>query len=501
MKKNKNILALALMVSSVVLLIVLQFLWLRSSYKQAFYDFRREANVLFRTTVLDLRDSLLVLNIRPLSEDSIAVKQSQVIAYALDTLIKRPSSTDRIAVKKSSSEVQIFVTKGDSVTTHDVIGPITSQIRNLNVKESGGAKSFMIRLTDDSLDLNVLNAEYLKAIKSTEVDIPFVIRHRNHHEPMEPLPGLPPMRMRFSQPDLEKEHVLFGDSLYTEPVRINPAHQYEAAFHDVKQALLKNIAPQILFSLFLTLMISGAFLIMYKNMRAQQKLMELKNDFISNVTHELKTPVATVSVALEAIKNFQAGNNPKLSEEYLDIAQNEINRLSLMMDKILRASIFESKGVTYTPEKVNLKSIIDQVLGSLKVVFEKREVQVNFTAEGNDFIIHKGSSMHLTNVVYNLIDNAVKYSPEKPTISISLKSLDNELTLGIKDLGIGIPKEYKKRIFEKFFRVPTGDIHTIKGYGLGLNYVERVVESHRGKITVESEPGMGSTFQVTIPKS
>lgn len=500
MKKNKNILALVLMVSSVVLLIILQFFWLRSSYKQAFYDFRREANVLFRTTVLDLRDSLLALNIRPLSEDSIPAKQSQVIAYALDSLI-RPTTIDKIAVKKSSSEVQIFVTKGDSVTTNDVIGPITSQIRNIKIKEGGGAKSFMIRLTDDSLDLNVLNAEYQKAIKSTKLDIPFVIRHLNHHEPMEPLPGLPPMRMRLSQPNLETEPALFSDSLYTDPVRINPAHHYKAAFYDVKQALLKNIAPQILFSVFLTLMISGAFLIMYRNLRAQQKLMELKNDFISNVTHELKTPVATVSVALEAIKNFQAGNNPKLSEEYLDIAQNEINRLTFMMDKILRASIFESKGVIYTPEKVDLKIIIDQVLASLKVVFEKREAQVNFVAEGNDFTVHKGSALHLTNVVYNLIDNAIKYSTDKPTISISLKDLDNKLTLDIKDLGIGIPKEYKKRIFEKFFRVPTGDVHTIKGYGLGLNYVERVIESHRGKITVESEPAVGSTFHITLPKS
>jgi two-component system, OmpR family, phosphate regulon sensor histidine kinase PhoR len=227
--------------------------------------------------------------------------------------------------------------------------------------------------------------------------------------------------------------------------------------------------------------------------------MELKNDFISNITHELKTPVTTVGVALEALKSFNGLDNPALTSEYLDIAQNELNRLSILTDKILKASSFENNGVEYNAEPVELDKIIDQVLGSLKLVFERQQAKISFTKEGTDFQL-LGSSVHLTSVVYNLLDNALKYSKEIPEIEIHLKSTPDALTIIIKDHGIGISSEYKKKVFEKFFRVPTGDVHNIKGYGLGLSYVDSVVKSHRGSITVDSEVGKGSEFSIRLPK-
>jgi two-component system phosphate regulon sensor histidine kinase PhoR len=238
--------------------------------------------------------------------------------------------------------------------------------------------------------------------------------------------------------------------------------------------------------------------VMYKNLRAQQKLMQIKNDFISNVTHELKTPVATVSVALEALKNFNALDDPKRTSEYLDIAQNELNRLTLMTDKILKTSVFEDKGVELKIEVVDLDVIISQVLASMKLVFEKRNTILNYSKTGTSFSLG-GSREHLTNILYNLVDNGLKYSPEKSVLDIRLTNAGGKMQLVVRDEGIGISREYQKKIFEKFFRVPSGDVHNIKGYGLGLSYVASVVKSHGGEIFVESEPGKGSAFTIILP--
>jgi two-component system phosphate regulon sensor histidine kinase PhoR len=227
--------------------------------------------------------------------------------------------------------------------------------------------------------------------------------------------------------------------------------------------------------------------------------MEIKNDFISNVTHELKTPVATVSVALEALKNFNALDDPQKTKEYLDIAQRELNRLTLMTDKILKTSVYEGQGIKIKYETIQFDDLIDEILSSMKLVFDKKQTQVRFEKIGSEFTM-QGSLEHLTNVMYNLIDNALKYGREESSLKIELESLPGELLLKVRDSGMGIPQEYQKKIFEKFFRVPSGDVHNIKGYGLGLSYVSSVIEGHDGKITVESTPGVGSCFIIRLPK-
>ncbi len=229
-------------------------------------------------------------------------------------------------------------------------------------------------------------------------------------------------------------------------------------------------------------------------------MMTLKNDFISNVTHELKTPVTTVGVALEALKNFKGLENKALTEEYLEIAQKELNRLSLLTDKILKTAIFEDKGIEFIPEAIAFDALIEDVIASMKLVVEKNDAQVIFEKSGTDFTV-MGSPERLLSVIYNLLDNAIKYSSLYPTISIALKEENTKIIFSVNDNGIGISKEYHRKIFEKFFRVPTGDVHNIKGYGLGLSYVDSVIRVHGGSLTVESEPGKGSTFIITLKKS
>ena len=389
------------------------------------------------------------------------------------------------------SENKLIVSHGvrlDSNVTYTKSQPSSS------VKKDG-QRTFIVHLGPDTLDLKLLSKYFKKNLNSTGIFTPFQISSIMNQ-------GIGPARWPEEILEHEESRIpqVYSDSIITEPARfIGPFNSYVAVFPDMKGVLLKEIAPQILFSALLTVIVLTSFIVIYRSLRSQQRLNDLKNDFISNVTHELKTPVATVSVALEALKDFHALDDPERTKEYLTIAQNELSRLSLMSDKILKASVFETQGVDFVGQHVNLHSIIQQVLSSLKLILEKNNLQVVYTPTGSNFDL-RGSEIHLTNVIYNLVDNAIKYGNGQSKIDVALTASEDHLDFAIRDNGIGIAKEYQKKIFEKFFRVPTGDVHDIKGYGLGLNYVSAVVQKHGGTIGVESEIGKGSLFKIRLPK-
>ncbi len=494
MKNSKNTLALVLIVSSIILLLALQVFWLTNSYEKAYFDLRRETNGMFRSTIMALRDSMLVKGFEKVPADS--ASKAFTFTHRIES-----DSTDgsKIRYRQNSSQIQIYISsdqKGDSLQTF--LRPLTTRIQE--GKMSGG--NFILRLGPDSLSSDSIRHYYRKSLAQAEIDVSFEVKHSSFiPTPIQLGKGnktmfKPPVE---ENPEEQFEARVFSNSLYSDWVRFDPVHRYAVVLSDFRPLLIKAITPQILFSLFLTLLTTAAFVIMYRSIRTQQRLMELKNDFISNITHELKTPVTTVGVAIEALKNFKGLNNPELTTEYLDIAQNELNRLNILTDKILKTAIFENRGVEFNPEPVDMEKLVEQVLSSMKLVFEKQGAHVHVEKEGQDFQL-MGGPVHLTSVIYNLLDNALKYSPVDPKIIIKLKSESNKIILTIKDHGIGIAPEYRKRVFEKFFRVPTGDVHNIKGYGLGLSYVESVVNSHKGTIEVESEPGKGSNFIITLPK-
>lgn len=495
MNKSKNVVALTLMISSIALLLVLQLFWLRDSYERSYFGLRRDANYIFRNTLYTMRDSIYQSNIRAVNGDTlkeISPGSIQSISI-LKQKVEGRKIADSIVVTTKAPTVQIIVS-GKSLNNDSIVDAIRPMTRQLRQSIEGGQKSFMIRLAPDTVNLDTLKQNFSTALKRGSIAVKFSVEHQV---------TAPERFHMFRRPDNNEPNDnpprVYSDTIHLEGLRFNPGSRYSASIFPIQNVILRQIAPQILFSFFLTILTVIAFIILYRNLRAQQRLMELKNDFISNVTHELKTPVATVSVALEALKNFHALNDPKLTNEYLDIARNELNRLTLMTDKILKASVFENKGITIQKESVDLQKTIAQILDSMRLIFEKRQAKVSFTPEGESFIV-EGEHAHITNVIYNLLDNALKYSPEMPVISIDLKEVSDTVVLSVRDEGLGIPVEFKKKIFEKFFRVPTGDIHNIKGYGLGLSYVSGVVKAHQGSIEVESESGKGSTFIIRWPK-
>jgi two-component system phosphate regulon sensor histidine kinase PhoR len=251
-------------------------------------------------------------------------------------------------------------------------------------------------------------------------------------------------------------------------------------------------------SLFIVGFTAFSFSLMYRNLLRQRKLAEIKNDFISNITHELKTPIATVSVAIEALRTFSANIDPARAKEYLDISHNELQRLSLLVDKVLKLSMFEKKEIDLKFELLNMKDLIQEVTSSMRLQFEKYGAQVSVAVDGDTTL--QGDRLHLVSVIFNLLDNALKYSNGTPQIQVVAKGDPGKVQLIISDNGIGIPKEFHDKIFDKFFRVPTGNLHNAKGYGLGLSYVAHVIQQHNGSISVDSVESTGSRFVINLPK-
>lgn len=476
-------------------MLTLQGLWLKNSYERAFFDLRRETSNIFRNTIFSMRDSLLMRSIQRV--DTSKSGNHFLFNRRIDSIFVKQQAAPA-KTKTESSQVQIYISSnGNKDSIQKVIRPLSLQVQEGKVQGSG---TFVLRIGGDSLSTDSIRMNYKKALLEAGYDVPFKV---NFAAPLpSPLDFKNIRTTGFRTPERWEDSVaanVFANSMKSEWVRFDPIHRYSANLNDIRPLILKEIIPQIFFSIFLTLITTLAFVVMYRSIRNQQRLMQLKNDFISNITHELKTPITTVGVAIEALRNFKGINNPEVTDEYLAIAQNELNRLSILTEKVLRTAIFEDKGVEFKPDPVEFDKIIEQVLGSMKLVFEKQDANVSFDKFGSDFSM-MGSHIHLTSVIYNLLDNALKYTPLNPEIKISLKEEENNLVLSVKDNGIGIPAEYQKKVFEKFFRVPTGDVHNIKGYGLGLSYVDSVVKGHKGTIKVESEPDNGSNFIITFPK-
>ncbi len=230
----------------------------------------------------------------------------------------------------------------------------------------------------------------------------------------------------------------------------------------------------------------------------QKKLSDIKSDFINNMTHEFKTPIATISLAVDSIKDPRVKTNPEKFDYFTRIIREENKRMNGQVENVLQMALLEKGELTIKREDVNIHSIIENAveLISLQVENKQGTLKCNLNAE---IPVVRADAMHLSSVIFNLLDNANKYSPEEPNITVETVNFKNGVIVRVADKGIGMTKETQKKIFEKFYRVPTGNLHDIKGFGLGLSYVKAIVEQHKGWIKVESEPGKGSIFEFFIP--
>ncbi|MEP1096607.1 MAG: HAMP domain-containing sensor histidine kinase [Cyclobacteriaceae bacterium] len=268
-------------------------------------------------------------------------------------------------------------------------------------------------------------------------------------------------------------------------------------FPDERNFLINKIWSSLASSGFLVFVILFCFGYSIRTIVHQKKISEMKNDFINNMTHELKTPISTVSLAVEALNDKDVANSC-LKTKYLKVIGDENKRLGEQVEKVLQIAAIDRKDYNLKEEMLMMNEVVREAAEHISVQIEKRGGRINLVENAEiDNVI--GDRTHLTNIVLNLLDNANKYSPDAPNITLRTEHSDDAFNLTVQDKGIGMNKEQQKHIFQKFYRVPTGDRHDVKGFGLGLAYVQNMVEAHGGKIDVDSEPGKGSKFSITLP--
>lgn len=267
----------------------------------------------------------------------------------------------------------------------------------------------------------------------------------------------------------------------------------------MKSIIWKEMSWMIAGSVLFTILIFVAFFVTLRALLKQKKLSEIKSDFINNMTHEFKTPLATISLAVDALKNEKVIQDRAKAEYFSGIIKEENKRMNKQVETILQAAMLDKQQIQLNLKTLHAHDLINTAINNMKLPVEEKQGKIEVSLEAtNDLII--ADEVHFTNLVNNLLDNAVKYSKENLVIKLCTMNVNHHFRIKVEDNGIGMNKETLHRIFEKFYRAHTGNIHNVKGFGLGLSYVKTIVHAHHGKIKAESTLGKGSCFIIDMPQ-
>lgn len=269
-------------------------------------------------------------------------------------------------------------------------------------------------------------------------------------------------------------------------------------FPNEQQFLITRLWVLLVMSFFLISAIIFSFTYVVSTVFKQKKVSEMRNDFINNMTHEFKTPISTISLACEALSDPDINQTPDLYDSYIKVISEENGRLSAMAEKILQSARLQKGDILLKIEHINIHDALNDAISKINLQIEKKGGVIHTDLDATQSVI-QADRVHITNIIFNLLDNANKYTPWTPIIHITTKTMGRGILISIKDNGIGINKSNQKKVFDKLYRVPTGNIHNVKGFGLGLSYVKTIVDKHQGKITLESEIKKGSIFSIYLP--
>ncbi len=307
--------------------------------------------------------------------------------------------------------------------------------------------------------------------------------------------------------DCDTETMVYGDYIHNQlisnpierltelPVWGNEDYYFGVMFPSKTGYIIDNMDTWV-FSSVLILALTGIFGYALVVILKQRRLSEIQKDFINNMTHEFKTPISTISVSAEVLQQPGIGKDPLRLAKYAAIIENENNRLKKQVERVLQMALLDKEKINLKNESVDMHEIIQSVIDTHSVSNPKVKILCELKAQIQKV---KGDPLHLSNIIYNLVDNAIKYSEEKGQISILTENEFEKLSIGVTDDGPGVPKEFHQKIFSKFFRIPTGNIHNVKGFGLGLHYVSRMVKAHGGTISIVNNNPRGCTFSIQIP--
>ena len=340
------------------------------------------------------------------------------------------------------------------------------------------------RLSPESLDTLILNR-----LKRNKVDTLFNFRVKDQDAKVVDF-GSEPSNYLFNMEEPEFRYKLYPSDV------VSTQYFVELDFPNKRAYMFRQMLGTLIAALLLVLIVMFAFYFAVSTIFKQKKVSDIKNDFISNMTHELKTPISTISLACEAISDPDIKKDPAVLGSFVKMISSENKRLGNLVEKVLQTSLLEKGKLNLQRTTYSINDVVKDVVKSFEIQFQQRagELQLNRLDDVNWSV----DKLHFSNVLFNLMDNALKYSTDNPITKVELVKEIDGFSVIISDNGIGIKKEDQKRIFDKLYRVSTGDVHNVKGFGLGLDYVNRVIKMHGGKIHVKSEMGVGSIFKITF---
>ena len=515
MKRRTIVLLAIFFFLSISGLILLQLYWIRNAIAITDQQFRYAANKALESVVLDLEEKELIKNILenidPSSTDSITaiVPANSPLARKLqgyqpnsDLLEMYGLNNPDKPIAITSSGHKIFISAEDispfstdettepspQITNSDISGRVSNKIVFLeNIMEK------ILRNTPDireRIDPENLNQQLRTALNNVGIYLDFEFSIRSGR-----LGNIWKTQGFTDKPGTNKFIIqLFpNDPVPSQNQIVLYCHQEQ----QYKFGKIGNLGfLSLLFTLLLLILSTGTFIVIFR----QKKISEIRSDFINNMTHELKTPISTISLASQMMADKTISNKNKNIDNLSRIIYEESMRLKFQVEKVLQMAIFEKMKIKLNMVELDLHCVIDRAVEnfSLQIVNRKGLIKKDYQATKSKAEIDE---IHFLNLISNLIDNAIKYSKDKPDIVISTYNNKKGIMITIADKGIGISKEDLKRIFDKFFRVPSGNVHNVKGFGLGLSYVKKIIEEHNGTIRVESQINKGTKFTLFIPQN
>ncbi|XZC78579.1 sensor histidine kinase [Tenacibaculum sp. ZS6-P6] len=341
-----------------------------------------------------------------------------------------------------------------------------------------GIQTFFIAIQNDTMNHGKIDTILKNELRQKKINVDYAFEYYKQDT----------IHTIFSPQPIEEYTIIESKSTF-----LGPDKKFKMKYSNPSSEALKRSSTGILLSLLLSLAVVFSLFYLLKIINDQKELAEIKNDLISNITHEFKTPITTVSTALEAINNFNAIDDKEKTKKYVSISESQIKKLHVMVEKLLETATLDSEKLLLKEEAVEIVSLLEKL--SRKHQLFTTDKKINFISNTDDLVI-KVDEFHLENAVSNLIDNAIKYGGDE--IHLEFESSAKNLQITVSDNGKGIDKNQQDKIFDKFYRVPKGNTHDVKGFGIGLYYTKKIIEKHNGSIQLHSIPGK-TTFKITMP--
>lgn len=502
------------MTISLIVFVTLQFYWLKGYYEALEQDFSNKVHSAMENTakkVTDIEIKKYYAQYKNFDKDIISGGSQPsltAIQQVEDSASKRTITYSKNIIENKDIPIS---NKGDSfkITTIHTDEALLKIKRDSNIPElltadqnrsiqSGeyGLKEFAILVANDLPIKKRVNPKTLDSIISKELKMKG-IETKFGYGILDEKNKITPVANDIYK--IEKNADNYTYPLFTDK-EDRAMYSLSLVFPRKGYSLAKSNLPMLLGTFMSLLTILGIYIISINYMMRQKKIAEVKTDFINNMSHEFKTPLATISVATDSLANDKIATNPEKVKYYSALIKQENLRMKKQVETVLNMSKLERNEVNLFLKETNLRNLIKGITESFGLIVKQRNGSLEQEFNADKYIV-KVDEFHISNAIINLLDNANKYSPETPEIKVITRNEGNWYVIEISDKGMGMEMENKKKIFEKFFREETGNVHNVKGQGLGLSYVKKIVELHKGHILVDSQKGKGSTFTMKIPMS